>query len=176
MIEDDKNIIKERLRQNKEYLNSPQKLNLDINEDKIESFKVNDIICDFIISLIKQNKFENYDYIYSFLDEIDLENIKIGKQILNRLNEVLDKKNDFMKAYIIDSKDHLYDKVRINFYYILFKFILKDPIYIYQIDFLNETRNKILNIIKCQKLSYDNLNVSFLERIRQARSSYLRPA
>ena len=86
-----------------------KKLNLDINEDKIESFKVNDIICDFIISLIKQNKFENYDYVYSFLDEIDLENIKIGKQILNRLNEVLDKKNDFMKAYIIDSKDHLYE-------------------------------------------------------------------
>jgi len=33
LIEDDKNIIKERLRQNKEYLDSPQKLNLDINKD-----------------------------------------------------------------------------------------------------------------------------------------------
>ena len=143
-----------------------KKLNLDINEDKIESFKVNDIICDFIISLIKQNKFENYDYVYSFLDEIDLENIKIGKQILNRLNEVLDKKNDYMKAYIIDSKDHLYDESRINFYYILFKFILKDPIYIYQIDFLIETRNIILKIIRSHKFSYDNLNNANLERLK----------
>ena len=33
LIEDDKNIIKEKLRQNKEYLNSPQKLNLELNGD-----------------------------------------------------------------------------------------------------------------------------------------------
>ena len=138
--------------------------NLDINEENIQNLKVPHIICETLISFIKQNKFDDYDYIYSFIDAIDLKNIRIGKQILNPLKEILDKKNDFMKPYIINSKDHLYDKTRINFYYILLKFILKDPIYIYQIDFLNETRNRILNIIKSHEVSNDNLNNVYLER------------
>ena len=126
---------------------------MNINEENITSFKANDIICEFLISLIKQNKLDNYEYIYSFLEQMDLLNIRIGKDILERLKIVLDKKNDYMKPYIIDSKDHLSDESKINFYYILFKFILKDPIYIYQIDFLIETRNRILNIIKSNKFT-----------------------
>ena len=144
-----------------------KELNLNINEENITSFKANDIICEFLISLIKQNKLDNYEYIYSFLEQMDLLNIRIGKDILERLKIVLDKKNDYMKPYIIDSKDHLSDESRINFYYILFKFILKDPIYIYQIDFLIETRNRILNIIKSNKFTYDNtLNNANLEKLK----------
>ena len=142
---------------------------MNINEENITSFKANDIICEFLIALIviKQNKLDNYEYIYSFLEQIDLENIRIGKDILDRLKIVLDKKNDYMKPYIIDSKDHLSDESRINFYYILFKFILKDPIYIYQIDFLIETRNRILNIIKSNKFTYDDtLNNANLEKLK----------
>ena len=144
-----------------------KELNLNINEENITSFKANDIICEFLIALIKQNKLDNYEYIYSFLEQMDLLNIRIGKDILERLKIVLDKKNDYMKPYIIDSKDHLSDESRINFYYILLKFILKDPIYIYQIDFLIETRNRILNIIKSNKFTYDNtLNNANLEKLK----------
>ena len=41
MIEDDKNIIKERLRLNKEYANSPQKLNSEFTNDKDKKNDIN---------------------------------------------------------------------------------------------------------------------------------------
>jgi hypothetical protein len=64
LIEDDKNIIKEKLRQNKEYLNSPQKLNLDINTDNNDKMDLDEE---------EQNNIneDNNNYINEELEEND---------------------------------------------------------------------------------------------------------
>jgi hypothetical protein len=147
-----------------------KELNLEsiyVNEDSIKSAKLENIYCDIINSLIKQNRFGDYDYIYSLCcNEMDLDNIRIGKAIIPSLQQTLNKSNDYMKAYIIQSKEDLYNELRINFYYILLKYVLKDQIFIYHNDFLIETRNIILNMIKLHKISYNNLKKEILERLK----------
>ena len=147
-----------------------KELNLEsiyVNEDSIKSAKLENIYCDIINSLIKQNRFGDYDYIYSLCcNEMDLDNIRIGKAIIPSLQQTLNKSNEYMKAYIIQSKEDLYNELRINFYYILLKYVLKDQIFIYHNDFLIETRNIILNMIKLHKISYNNLKKEILERLK----------
>ena len=134
-----------------------KEFDLDINEKNVKSIKNDYIYCYIIISLIKHNKFGDYNYLCNLIKEMDLEHINIGTIILNSLKETLDKNNDFMKQYLVESEEDLYNETKINFYYILFKFILKSSIFLYHIPFLVETRNIILNLIKFHKISYDEL-------------------
>ena len=148
-------------------------LNLNIKEDNIKSLKNDNIYCDIIISLIKQNKFGEYNYLYNLMQEMGLEHINIGTKILEPLKDTLDKKNDFMKEYLIQGKEYLYNEATINFYYILLKFVLKSSIFIYQIPFLIETRGIILNMIKLNKISYDNLDNEILERLKYVLEAFV---
>ena len=68
LIEDDKNIIKEKLRQNKEYLNSPQKLNLDINTDNNDNNDKMDLDEEDQNNINEDN---NNNYINEELEEND---------------------------------------------------------------------------------------------------------
>ena len=66
-----------------------------------------------------------------------------GKQFKN--------KEDFNRKYVI------------NFYYILLKYILKNPIFIYNIRFLCDSRKKIIQIIKSPEKIILNNNKDFIE-------------
>ena len=147
-------------------INIFKELDLDINIDNINSIKLDNLYGDILISLIKHGKFSDYNYVYSILQELSLENIRLNSSIINSLKEALDKSNDFMKQYLIKSRDDLSNETKINFYYILFKEILKDKIYIYQFNFLLETRSIILNMIKLNKVTFKNLKKEFLERLK----------
>jgi hypothetical protein len=67
--------------------------------------------------------------------------------MFQQLSLLLNSNNKFVNDYILISIDDLFDFKKVNFYYILFKYILKSAIYIYQNDFLNETRKTIIKII-----------------------------
>ena len=166
-IENFKIEIDEILRENIDVFKELNLENIYINEDSIKSTNLQTIYCDILNSLIKQNKFEDYNYIYSLCcNEMDLNNIRIGKAILPSLQQTLNKNNEYMKSYIIQSKEDLYIEIRINFYYILLKYVLKEQTLIYHIDFLMESRNIILNMIKLHKISYNNLTKETLERLK----------
>ena len=136
-IENYKNEIDQILKENIDVFEELNLENIYINEDSIKSANLQTIYCDILNSLIKQNKFEDYNYIYSLCcNEMDLDNIRIGKAILPSLQQTLNKNKEYMKSYIIQSKEDLYNEVRINFYYILLKYVLKDQMLIYHIDFL----------------------------------------
>ena len=162
-IDNIKNEINEIISNNIDFL---KELNLDINEDYFKSRKLDKIYEEIIISLIKNNKFTDYNYVYRIMDEMALAEIRIGMTMLGSLQETLDKNKDYMIPYLIQSKDDLYLESKINFYYILFKYILKSQIFIYQFPFLIETRNIILNMIKLHRISYDNLNQEILVRLK----------
>ena len=140
-----------------------------VNEEQIKEMKLNNIYCNILISLIKSNNFEDYNYLYNILNEMQLEKIDIGNDILNPLQETLKENNDYMKKFIIENEFDLYDEKKINFYYILFKFILKNECFIYYLPFLFEAKKKIINLIKSKKIKLNkinNLNKQTIERYR----------
>jgi len=131
-----------------------KELNLyrNVNINNIFGKKIDEIYGDILEALIKTNKIVNYDYAYKIIKQLDLENIDITETIFNKLSKILNNA-DFVKNYeIIFTKDDKNNKLiddlnnnekKINFYYILFKYILKYPQYIYQITFLLKARQII---------------------------------
>jgi hypothetical protein len=96
--------------------------------------------------------------------KLDLENISLTKEMMDELIKMLNNK-EYTNEYIISKEEDLSKENKINFYYIIFKYLIKDIYFIYQIPFLfktmvflkkliNKKQNKILliknfnNIIK----------------------------
>ena len=132
------------------YMNKLKGLKLILEENIIKNENIINIYIVIINSLIKNlEKYENYENYNKLMKLIDLENIDIIKSIYDELYKMLDINNnkDIKKYKISDINDLLNEKT-INFYFILFKFILKNTIYIYQISLLIESRKNILIIIK----------------------------
>ena len=108
--------------------------------------KIDEIYGDIIVALIRTNKIVNYKYSIKLINQLDLENIDITETIFNKLSEILNNNNSVKKSYEINDINKLNDdKDKVTFYYILFKYILKNPIYIYQIQFLLNARKKIIS-------------------------------
>jgi len=130
--------------------------------------KVDEIYGDILDALIKTNKISDYEFSYNIIQKLDLENIYITETIFNALYKTFNNK-DSVKNYVINFiKDDINNKIiddlnnnesKINFYYILFKYILKNPIYIYQIPFLNNARKKILENKTFLSIRKENSNI-----------------
>jgi len=112
-----------------------------------------DLIYSEIINILLKSK--NYDY--DLIEQLDLENINITKTMFNDIFKTLSSNKSFINEYILSDFDDLFDYKKIDFYYILFKYILKNPIYIYYIDFLNEERKTIIKIIHLDQNQLKNL-------------------
>ena len=134
-----------------------KEINSKIDKKIIKGKKVDDIYSEIIKCLIISKKFDEYNYIYNIINELDLEHINITKKIFDEISKILNNQND-MNYYIISNIDDLKDRKKANFYYILLKYILKIPIYIYQIHFLLCTKQLLLKIIKTSDKLYNLLN------------------
>ena len=73
--------------------------------------------------------------------------------MLNYLINILNKE-DIINNYGIFEMDDLLNGKKINFYYIFFKYILKNDIYIYQIPFFLKNKKNLIQIIK---YNYENI-------------------
>ena len=135
-------------------------LNLSLNENNIKNIKIDRIYMEIIKYLIINKKIENYEYTYEILEQLDLESINLTNVMLEELLKILDENKDYIKKYMISDINDLFNINKINFHYILFKYILKNPLYIYQIPFLLKTRKIIIGIIKkdLNKLFSFNIN------------------
>ena len=121
-------------------------------EDKIEI-----IYLQIINSLIENKKFDKFEYCYDIIKQLDLENIDITSTIFEGLKKTLNnKKANYMKYYSIDNIEDLSNETKINFYYVLIVYILKNTIYIYNIDFLYENIRKIKTLLIENKLTNKN--------------------
>ena len=74
--------------------------------------------------------------------------------MFDELKKVFDSNEDYIQNYNIDTFDDLKNSKIINFYYLLFKYIFKNSIYIYNINFLYNNRKNIIKIIKDEKQLY----------------------
>ena len=151
--EKDENYLKDIEKKNEEIINNNinylKEINESINEKYIKQENIDIIYIDIIISLLKQNKFKDYEYISNIFNQLELEKIIITEKMIDKLSSVLDIKNSYINEYIIKNIDDLYNNDDIiNFYFILFKYLIKDNIYIFQFPLLIKMRKKICKNVK----------------------------
>ena len=170
-IEDNNKKEKEEIEQIENYnkkvieenINIFKKLNLDSKLKKIESILIDEIYVKILKDLIIENKIKDYEYTYNIIRQLNLESIKITENIFNQMKKILDKNNNYINQYLISKEEDLYNNMKINFYFILLKYILKDFIFIYQLEILLETRKLIINLIKSNKNFILSLNEKILD-------------
>ena len=159
--------IKER---NKKNIKENIKLfnNYNLNLENIEKLSIDKLYLCIIIELIKNKKLENYDFEYDILSKLNLENIDINKNMLEELKNILDDEK-YIKDYKMNEIQDFFAEKKVNFYYILIKYIFKNSFFIYNIPLLFNTRNTIINVIKVkgkELLSYfKKVNIDLLKRI-----------
>ena len=142
-------------------------LNLDLSN--YGSFNIDDIYAHIIISLIRNQKLENVKYSKNIFEQLDLENIELSHEIYAQIKNEFDKNSDkeYINCYKIDNFENFINKTNINFYYILFKYIFKVPLYIYNIQFLLNTRKVVLEFSKNDfyKILLEIIKLDFKEKI-----------
>ena len=122
--------------------------NLNFEIEVIKSEKIDKVYLYIIKSLIKRKKFEEYEYTDKILSQLDLENIHLTKIMLDDLSNLFDSNEEFILKYKITEVNELFNNSIINFYFLLFKYIIKDSIYIYHINYLNKLKTKIIKFVK----------------------------
>ena len=129
----------------KKNLNIFNNIGLNLNEKDINNNKIDKLYLDIINVLVTERNFENFENVIRFLE---LEKITIRKTMFEEIKKILNKNEDYYK---ISNINHLFDEKKINFYYILLKYILKNSLYIYHITLLSESAKKIKSLILIHK-------------------------
>ena len=127
-----------------------KKLDSIFTVDYIKNEKLDELYINIIGKLITSKKFEDNDYISDIMIQLDMENIHLSNGMFGKLSEILNESN--LENYTISSKEDLYDEKKINFYNILFKYVLKNTFFVYRNDFLLKTRKIILELLQKKEL------------------------
>ena len=130
-----------------------------IDYKKIDSsLDIEKIYNNIIINLIKNKKFVRHNYVSKILNQLVLENINLGEEVINYI--IKNSNEEYIKNYIIKNENDFQNKEIINFNYLLLKYIIKNSIDIYKIPFLIETRKFIMKNI----FNIYNITIPKLER------------
>ena len=148
-------IIKDNNKIINNYINHFEIIGLEITQKDLKLKNI-DLIYSEIINLLLKSK--DYDSSHKIIEQLGLENINITKTIFNEISKNFSSNGSYINDYKLTTFDDLFDSKKIDFYYILFKFILKKSIYIYYIDFLNETRKTIIKIIHSKQNQIKDYN------------------
>ena len=141
-------IEKENINIIEKYINYFEKIGLKINQKELKLKGIELIYAEIINSLLKS---KDYDLAFKIIEQLDLENINITKTMFNEISKSLFSNENLINEYALSTFDDLFDSTKIYFYYILFKYILKNPIYIYFLDYLNEARKTVFRIIHSEQ-------------------------
>ena len=141
LIKDNKNSLEKQLPLLKEY-----NINLVHNKD----IDLEYIYCEIIEYLIKNKKFEEYKFTENIMEQLDLKNICLTRNIYEALKKFFEENTneEFISGYRIKNFESLINEKIINFFFILLKYVFKHNIYLYNIRFLLETKKSILDILK----------------------------
>ena len=156
--DDDENILiinstcDDYIKKNENYLKK-----YDLDKYELISKNIDEIYIKILISLIKNNTFEKFDLIENIMEKLELQEINLTKTMFNELVDFLTESNENIKKFKIDKIYDLKDNNKKNFYYFIFKYIIKNPIYIYYIPFLSKLKKLLLKFIKSNsyKLPFD---------------------
>ena len=127
----------------------------DLTENDIKTISLEKLICQIIKFLIIKDILNETDETYKIIKALELKTFNITRNILDDIKILFDEEKDYINKYKIKKFEDIFKKENIIFYYMLFNYILKNNIYIYEIPFLLKTRN---NIIKYIKKNIEKLN------------------
>ena len=126
-----------------------KELNLNWTEkDFIILLNIDEIYINIIIALISKKNFENLEYILNILNQLKIKNIDLNKTMFDKLNNFFKDNENIKKEYRIIKLEDLFIEKKINFYFVLFKYILKNSIFIFQINFLLQSKKNIIKLVK----------------------------
>ena len=129
-----------------------QNLNLFYGVDDLIEKPIDKFYTDIIVSLIKNKKFEDYEFSTNILNQMEIEKIFITETMFNELYNLFNSNEEYIIDYSLTEKEDLFNEKNINFYYILLYYILKLSFYIYQINFLYQQKKFILKLYKSGEL------------------------
>ena len=159
------NIEKYNIENIKNYIDILKEFNLNINVDEIDEISLEEIYGEIISYLFKNKKLEDYDYSYNIIHQLEINVIDITKTMFEKISKILSSNESYITDYSISSSEDLLDLNKINFYYILFKYILKDSQKIYIIPLLFKIKKKIISIIKNSlNFNFDKIDNDVKER------------
>ena len=119
-----------------ENINYLSQIGLNYNEKDIEKIDIEDLYVEIVYSLIKSEN-KKYRELSKIFNQMDLGSIDISKKIYEKyLEKLFNNSNDNKLEQYAIKEDRFINLKRINFYYILFNYILKYSYYIYQNQFL----------------------------------------
>ena len=154
-----------------ENINDELIILFDLN--KIFEKKIDDIIIEIIKTLIINADFKNFNVICNILNQLDLSKLIPTKKLINQFPKLLNEDENYLKQYKISKTSDLFIEEKINFYYFFIKYIIKDPIYIYKIPFLLNTRKYLKKVLFNPKKLNDLLNYNFENIKTKKRMEYI---
>ena len=146
------NLKNENIELIKNIINKLKKFDIILNLEDVIEMNIDELYIKIIIILINTGKLSDYEFAKEIflqlkLDEINIP-IFINELIFKKILETLNTNNQNIKKYIITKIEDSFDKNIINFLYLLLNYIFKNPIYIYNIPLLSQTREKIVEFVK----------------------------
>ena len=144
------------------------KLKKNFNKENILSLKIEKIYRKSLLVLIKKYNYKkNENAYYNMAYQYEFDAINLSDAILTKIFDVLITKEYHIKKHIIKNIEDLFNINKINFYTLLLKYILKNPIYIYQIPFLLQTRKFMLRFVEkeLKKIFYLNINNNIKDKL-----------
>ena len=131
-----------------------------LDKNDIKSNNIEEIYIKIIISLIKEEKLKDYEFSTNIFNQLDLQFINITQKMYEKLISIFNINNNYIQKYIISKIEDLYDEEKINFYFIILKYIFKNSIYIYDVPILLNTRNIIIKLIKSDLEKFSEININ----------------
>ena len=151
-----------------------EQLNLNYNEKFIKSKNIDEIYAEIIKSLIFQKKFEDYEFSYNILTQLELKSIDITEKIFAHIKNFLDNKNNnCITNYLISKESDIFDVKKLNFYYILLNFILKNSVFVYEINFLLKTRAFLIKLINDKSDIFSSSDIKNMDESSKEKLVYI---
>ena len=140
----------------------------ELNFENIFDYRIDELYIRIIIGLIKTKKFENLNYIINIMNELNLEKINLNKYMYDELEKFLNEdKDSFIKNnYQINDENDLNEDIKVNFSYILVKYIFKNH-YIYNINFIKSLKDTLKNIFQKNKNAINKISRNKYIKIKE---------
>ena len=148
----------------KKYVDDFHTFGLKYNYNDILKTKIDELYIEIINKLVT-TKLDDYELIINIFEQLELINIDITLEMFKKLSQILNEK-EYIKDYLITKIEDIYDEKRINFYYILMKYILKTSIFFYYFPFLIQTNIFFLKAINKKLINiYSEKNKKYIGKI-----------
>ena len=161
-------IIKENLNIIENNISIFEFINKKLNMNNIIDISIDKLYVQIIIGLIESNKFENFNFAYDIICQLNLEEIDVTKSMYDNIKQFLDneKNQKILNTYIIKEENDLKDESKVNFNFILINYILKNIYNIYDIKFISNLRKNLKKILDNNKNALKSIENNKYSRIK----------